>query len=382
MSDNTSVIMAAVNAAESAGDLPTDPVDDGGSEGSDESGAANEGAPSLDTSSTPEPASTAKADATSKAPEPTPTPPEDELGPERDATGRLNRIPQTRVTQILKARERKVMTTVAEALGLAIGPETSRETFAESLKAAKETWAKAVEDQRFMLELEPIMASDGLKFLRGLAAQYPQVYEPILAKVTGAGESTQTPSTPRTSASTEADDPMPEPDYDLGEGKRTYSQKGLTTLMEWQRRQATREALQALEPRLKPIEEARQAEETRTRTAQEVETRKREFYSFLDEARKDWDGFTDHEADILAAMPTIDPRKPLEQRVWAAYRKVVMAKLAANHQAVRDSVVAEINQQPKTTGGAPSAVPKPQGPRTTKQAILDAVNAAEAAGQF
>lgn len=68
---------------------------------------------------------------------------------------------------------------------------------------------------------------------------------------------------------------------------------------------------------------------------------------------RSWPGFAEGQDDMLQALQ-VDPRMTLE----GAWRKVVVPKMAADRDRMRQKVLAELNGKPRSTATAP-ATPVP-----------------------
>jgi len=168
---------------------------------------------------------------------------------------------------------------------------------------------------------------------------------------------------------------MPAPDLDLGNGSKTYSLDGIKALMQHTAKVAKAEALREAEERIgsriKPFEEQTQRQQT--------ETALRERTSRTIDEAKTWPGFADHEADILkllqadSAQAKAEGRRP-QLTLEAAYRQAVLPKLAADRNAIREQVLAELKAQPVSTSVPRSGAEaiSPNGGRRTTQDIAAA----------
>lgn len=156
---------------------------------------------------------------------------------------------------------------------------------------------------------------------------------------------------------------QPKPDVLLPDGTIGYSAQQMQKLLDWrltsekQSSKAEREALEKrladLDAKFKPIQEQREAQE-------KVGSALSQMKALLDDARTNWPGFKDHEADIRAELS-----KPGNGRMGldAAYRAVVLPRLMADKTKmeadIRASILAELNKAKptdrRTTAGAAEA---------------------------
>lgn len=232
---------------------------------------------------------------------------------------------------------------------------------ASGLKRGREKWTgekttldgQITELRGYLNQLRAGVAGDEAAFLRELAQidpRYGRFLEP------------PKPEPPAPAVSAE----MPAPDLSLPDGSRTYSLEGIQKLLDWKTSQVESKLLSAVESKLKPLTErekqAEQAQAFRERTRQQI-----------DEA-KTWPGFAEHESDILKALQEDSARaraagKRPSLTLEAAYRKVVIPRLSADRNKMREELIKELNAAPKgtattKTGGAETA--KPTGPMTTQ----------------
>lgn len=255
--------------------------------------------------------------------------------PERDAQGRVNRIPHTRVAKMVESGSRKA---VDEFKTKEHAPLVERATTYETrLKEIEKVESAMFDDQpRFLAMLETIP---------GYAALFATRYGG--GKAPAAAEGVKT-------APTVADDPEPEPDVKDAAGVVIgYSAEGHKKLREWDRRQATRDAEERLGKRIEPFENSVKEREAAARVGAEIN-------ASLDAAVK-WDGFVEHSDDIVKAMEAdrleaIRTRTaPKLKTLLDAYMAVVPGKLKGNRDTMRAQVMDELAKAPKSTAVASAA---------------------------
>jgi hypothetical protein len=253
----------------------------------------------------------------------------DEFGLKPKVNGKENRIPYTKTRKIIDNQLAKGYGVVAKVLG--IDPTTITHKTAETIigDAIKDI-PQLRERLKGFDDLEPIMRFDGDTFIKMLAESNPKQYKKFLAVL----EEGYAP--PTREAVKEEDDPEPELDYDLGEGKKTYSAEGWKKREAWVKRGMERTFQKTLDARLKPLDEERQTAKTQQEQTDAYNTR---ITTTLHHA-KEWEGFVENEAEIKAALPEF-AKLPLEFRVMAAYVKVAMSKLKTTRQKMRDEILAE-----------------------------------------
>lgn len=145
----------------------------------------------------------------------------------------------------------------------------------------------------------------------------------------------------------------PQPDTILPDGSPGYSAEAAERLVQWQIGQAKQDyesKLKALEDRISPITTEHEA---RVAFGQAVERQR----PILENARKNWKGFSDNEPEIrkaLADNPTWDLNE--------AYRSVVIPKLTADTDRIRaeerKKLLDELNAKGKAGGSlVPGTLP-------------------------
>lgn len=221
-----------------------------------------------------------------------------------DQRKRENRIPYSRVKKIVENAERKL----SESHATALKDHTSR---------------IADYEQRLerIAEVEQVMFNEPEKFLNEVLSQIP-AYSKILGD--------RNPSTTRRDSPSQAD--FPQPDVRFPDGTVTYSQEGLSKLLEWQSAQTEQRVAQ----RFAPIEERYKQEQQLAAAIPVIENK-------IAEART-WTLFNESEREILAVLQA-DKKISLE----AAYQKVVFPKLQADRNKIREEVLKELNAKPRST---------------------------------
>jgi hypothetical protein len=168
---------------------------------------------------------------------------------------------------------------------------------------------------------------------------------------------------------------LPDPDFALPDGSRTYSIKGIReSLVPWIVAQAEAKAKAAAEAQYKPIAER----EHQQRVEGQVRTR---VQSQIEDART-WEGFKDHEPAIIAALQADSEQARAEGRrpaltLEAAYRNVVLPAFKADEAKIREKVLAELKSAPTSTAvsrsGAESVSPN-AGKKTTADVAREVYN--------
>ncbi len=261
-------------------------------------------------------------------------------------TGKENRLPHSRVkSMVMKAEQ-----------------EAANKAKAEYEPKLAEVTAKvSAYESRLgqVAQFEQVMANDPQRFL-GMLSQLP-AYKPFFDWV--AQVQNQAPAqAQQPQGQGQAQDPagaMPQPDQQLSDGSWVYSMDGLQKLLNWQAQQVE----QRVSKRYEPIE-------SQFRQHQQMQQMIPQIQRQIDEARQ-WPKFNENEEEITKALAA-DQTLTLE----GAYRKVVLPKLVADENAIRQRVLADIRKAPPSTA-APSRATRPPspaaGPRSLEQIIEDEI---------
>jgi hypothetical protein len=204
--------------------------------------------------------------------------------------------------------------------------------------------------------IEQIMETDGDRFIQILAQTDPEKYGKF-AKLLEQGE---TPAA-AAAAVVSGDEAEPEPDYDMGDGRKTYSLDGMRKRDEFRDQRLTKnltaEFQRQLKEALAPYEGDRKARETETRRKALAEKTQESIDRTLDRASK-WPGFLDHQ-DTIAKLITDNPKLDIVD----AYMQVVPVKFQADRTKMRQELIDEANALASSTSVAVSsaATVKPAG---------------------
>jgi hypothetical protein len=223
--------------------------------------------------------------------------------------------------------------------------KNARAKAAEEVKAVQEKYARyETPDTQAALQAIQIAESNPQQFLSILAQnpQYAQLLAPIFA--------------PKKEAAPEPEGDI-EPDVDMGNGLRGYSLQAVQKIMEQRAAAVEKRIMERFEPLTKEREQQEIIRGAEAKVAQQIAD------------AESWPGFKDSQVEIAAALKA-DARLSLD----AAYRKVVMPKLAASKDEIRKQVLAEINAKPRAVGIAPApvkAAPRASGPRDMEDVIRE-----------
>lgn len=290
---------------------------------------------------------------------------------------RENRIPYSRTRKIIEKalkEQYKAFTGGDLADGKTLDDEVK--TFFDGytkIKAEHADFSTRLEEvgnvERIMLEAP----EQFLQMLPFVNAKYAELLKPgTQVQPQGGGQVSAKPA-----AST--DDPMPQPDHDLGNGQKTYSTQGIVKLLEWQNAQTEKRLIAQMDERYKPIQDKFQGDQRAQATWNKLQ-------QLVNHARTNWRGFKENEDAILAKV-TARKATSLDDAYRQVMDEVREAKdkehqkqldgLKADREKIRKEIEDEIRRQPKSTaaggGAAASRTEESAGPRTTEQIIKDSM---------
>lgn len=266
-----------------------------------------------------------------------------------DAVENDNPIPHKRVKAMVSkkeaAAEKRVIATIAKELGISKAEaELKLEDITGELTTRKTKFSEYEGKATQAQQVEDIMDKEPERFVNMMLQANPGYREVMQKVLGGAAAAAAQPQTPAAD-----NDPEPEMDRDLGNGERTYSAEGFKKLREWERRQGKRDAEALINEKLSPYEKERKEKADRERV-EAIHTQAREAIATkLEKARK-WPEFTKHEEEIAKAINT-------GLNLEDAYMQVVMPKLAADRNAMREAILAEQAAQPRSTSVGVGAAP-------------------------
>lgn len=153
----------------------------------------------------------------------------------------------------------------------------------------------------------------------------------------------------------------PQPDFTDGQGNAFYSAKQQRAHDEWLINRVKTEVLGEVQPGLQTVEHMRAEQEQARQSAQLTQT----FAGYLTEARTEWEGFKEHEAEIKQALldAPLTSGHPADERILLerTYRRIVGPKLSQLQQqkwlADLKARAGASSLNPAATG-APVGVPK------------------------
>lgn len=246
--------------------------------------------------------------------------------------GRENRIPYSRVKEIVKGAEKRAIEPLTKELNELRPLRDLNKQYEERLTAVG--------------QFEQILTTDvekSLQMLSTLPAWRPffEQLNQLASGGTGATQPTAAGAAPRSTM--QDSDPMPQPTEDDGQGGKVYSMQGVQDLMAWTARQAKQQTLSEVEKTYAPLKQEYEAQQRYNKLVPVVNAQ-------IAEARK-WEKFNENEAEIVKFLNE-NPTASLE----TAYRQVVVPKLRTDVTAIRKQVMAELQQRPvASTSVAPGA---------------------------
>jgi hypothetical protein len=160
----------------------------------------------------------------------------------------------------------------------------------------------------------------------------------------------------------------PKPDTVDAAGNAGYSEAGLAALLDWTAAQGAAQAQKVFEERygkeIEPLVKERKTKEQWAADVQRADTH-------IQDARKNWDGFTDAEPAIKKFL--LDPAN-VSKSLFDAYMAVVVrGKLKTDRSTMRNEILAEMNGKAKVAQAKPAAVTTSS--VNTKRSIEDVINA-------
>ena len=189
-----------------------------------------------------------------------------------------NPIPYSNVQKIIGNREKRAVESVAKAIG--VDATTLKFEGLEAAISEKMKGFEGFEEERENYSrAEQIMTNDSERYLRILATVEPEKYSAAtLRRVADALEGKAKTTATKSTESSELEDfdvDLPEPDYDLGNGAKTYTPQGLQAAIkaavvqavEYGRKTARQEAENVFKP-IKDQSEQAQREHEREQASQ------------------------------------------------------------------------------------------------------------------
>lgn len=262
----------------------------------------------------------------------------DEIGPERDDKGQVNKIPQPRVKEMVEKREAKLVKSIEESLGFKPG-SLNPKNVGDAMKSVVKDFQKLQGAQKFMDETEPLMMGDGEAFIRKLHEHFPDQYQGMVDFLDGKATNPNATERPK------GDEPGPDMRVKLPDGSEalTYSPEGLKARDAYRdsvlRADILDETEKRISKRMKPIDDARNKEQTESDLKAKVT---QEINDVLSEAHAHWSGFSEHEEEIRAAARELPPEMPLSRAIRVAYDKVVVQGLRTKAEKAREEALAEL----------------------------------------
>ena len=265
----------------------------------------------------------------------------------KSATGRENRIPHSRVKQMVSKAEQEAIARITKEMEGKFGTE----------RQPLETKVKDYEDRLTKVaQFEQVLENDPKTFL-GLLSQIP-AYKEFFDYVGQLANNAQ-PQTPKTPEG------MPQPDQTLPDGTKVYSMEGLQALLDWQgqnvEKRVTSQVEQRVAQRYQPMEQKWQEEQ---RIAQLVPVIEKQ----IADART-WPNFAELEPEIVKILKA-DPQISLERAYVKAYQDITIPKVSVDRNKMRTDILAELRQKP-ISSSAPSSQVRPSSQQSNESRSLD-----------
>lgn len=259
---------------------------------------------------------------------------------------RENRLPYSRVKAIVDKAQKKAAEPYVKELETYKGKVGEYEGYLNNV-------------QKF----EDIMKNNHMQFLKMLV-QIPG-YQEIFQQLAGS-QAKPAPADGAVAETAPVGDGMPEPDMQLADGTAVYSLEGLRKRDEWHAEQVEKRIMGKVQKDYAPLKQAWETGNYRAEKLRDVQRQ-------LADART-WEQFAENETEIGKALEAY-PQLSLE----GAYRYVVIPKLKAERNTMRQELMAEVKKAPTSTS-APSQITKPGaggGKRTVEQIINDSIDRLE-----
>lgn len=261
-----------------------------------------------------------------------------ELGLKSRMDGKENRIPYSRVKMITANAEKKAKAELLQQVADAHGVDVKTldpGKLKDYLGGRETSFASERAEVTQMREVEKIMQADEDRFMEMLAGVNPKYRKFVEAVKGAAGQQTGLPEAVKALN-------LPEPDFDLGNGQKTYSLEGIQSALRWAieegKRQATDAATTVVNQKFKPLEESAASRER-------IATQTARMQSQWNDARQKLNGFTDHEQEILALIRADTKAAQTEKRrpmtVKEAWADVMFPKREADRAKIRAELIAE-----------------------------------------
>lgn len=295
--------------------------------------------------------------------------------PKEGVGGRENRIPYSRVKKIVDKRASEVEGGLAEVV---LGRKLNDgEKAADAVKAhvaqIPELQTKIADYEGRLQqvgEFENVLANDPERFM-GMLEKLP-AYSRVFDLIGKGLEFEKGSAAPQAEAAPPADPnaDMPQPDEELSDGSMVYSMAGLQKLLAWNSQQTEARVATAYEAKLKGLSDKYDPVVTEWQENKRIAAARPIIEKQLADARK-LPLFNESEDEILEVLRN-DKRISLE----AAYNKVVMPKLVAERNNIRESVIKELKTAPTATSVVSRAATKavdPNKPKSVEDIIREQV---------
>lgn len=267
--------------------------------------------------------------------------------PKKRAAWWKQRLPYSQIHKAVSEREKKL-----------------NETHTGALKQHTDRISEY--DTRFsdVKKVEDIISNSPEQYMRTLASIFPDTYGKMFAPLLGDGKDAAAAL-----LVAEADPgPQPEPDYDLPDGKKTYSLDGYAKLMAWQQKVTEQSMLKRFKPHMDFVQ-SQQKEAEKQQKIQLAEQTKQKGLQIATNAIAEvekWDLGKENLQAIVDAAAKLDPSIDARLALHMAYREVVGPLLKAD----RDKMQAQILKDMKKKSAKQTSAALTQA-RTNVPAVVD-----------
>lgn len=267
-----------------------------------------------------------------------------EHGLDAPKKGKDNRIPYSRLQPIVASAELKLVRALVgdENFALPQG-KAAKDVIVEHVGTLRTENTSLKEHKEMTDGIEQVMESDPERFLAILPYVNPRYAELLSKPAKEEIKETETPIN------------MPEPDFDLGNGQKTYTPKSLQDALMWAVAEGERRATARIEKQFAPIVQDHQVKQVLSQAEANLQRQ-------ADYARKNWEGYAEYESDIAQLIASDKSIKTLYDAYIKVFAKKSKEKLDAATKAAADAeatarakFMKEQTEKPANTSGAGNA---------------------------
>ncbi len=299
------------------------------------------------------------------------------------ADGKENRIPHSAVVRIANTREHKVLNELATALGLDVKDLVGADGKGKlALKSLTPLVQKMVEERKgrdtkygeletvsqHFSRVQEIAASNGEGYIRALAQMHPEQYGRFVEFLDGKHAAPQAAQAAPQQTTFE----MPQPDFDLGDGRKTYTPESLQQALQWAVQEGVRQAEAKIEGRIGPYEQQQKAAQQKAAITSSAQQKAQQAWA----AAEKWPEF---DGDAVLAELKADKQVSLEGAYYRSREKKGAAKSTELEQKLvnqRAEILKELQKAPSATsagatggGGGSKAASEGGSPKSTRDIV-------------